>query len=104
MLALREKAKAIRLLILDVDGILTNGNLYYGRDGEQLKCFHVHDGLGIQLLQKSGTPIAIISSKQSDMLICRLKHLSIQHVYLGQDNKLLAYSELKQQLQLGDEH
>ena len=103
MLPLREKAKAIRLLILDVDGVLTSGELYYGPDGEHLKCFHVQDGLGMQLLQKNGIPIAVISSKASGMVSYRLTYLSIQHVYLGQDNKLLAYLELKKKLQLDDE-
>lgn len=102
MHVLHEKAKAISLLILDVDGILTTGTLYYGQNGEELKCFHVHDGLGIKLLQKFGLPIAIISSKQSEMVLTRLKHLDIQYVYLGQDNKLLAYNELKKQLQIDD--
>ncbi|OGT37523.1 MAG: hypothetical protein A3F11_02585 [Gammaproteobacteria bacterium RIFCSPHIGHO2_12_FULL_37_14] len=104
MSAIRDKAKLIQLLILDVDGILTNGELYYDRDGEQLKCFHVHDGLGIQLLQKCGVKIAVISSKKSAAVSHRLNHLDIQHVYLGQDNKLTAYAELKQQLQLDDNH
>ncbi|HLB42997.1 MAG TPA: HAD-IIIA family hydrolase [Gammaproteobacteria bacterium] len=101
---LREKAKAIRLLILDVDGTLTNGHLYYDVNGEHLKCFHVHDGLGIQLLQKCGVEIAVISSKKSDAVLYRLNQLGIKHIYLGQDKKLLAYHSLKQQLQLHDNH
>lgn len=103
MLALHTKAEAIRLLILDVDGILTNGQLFYGADGEILKCFHVRDGLGIKLLQKCGVRIAVISAKQSAPVAHRLNYLGIQHVYLGEENKMLAYTKLKDELQLADE-
>ncbi len=100
---LLEKVKKIRLLILDVDGILTTGALFYGPKGESIKTFHVHDGLGIQLLQKFSVKIAIISSKKSPAVMNRLKHLTIKYLYLGSKNKLLSYNDLKQKLRLSDD-
>lgn len=101
--AVTEKAKRIRLLILDVDGVLTTGIIYYGSEGFEMKGFHLHDGLGIKLLQKSGIAVAIISGKNSEPVARRLRDLQIQHIYLGLEDKLPAYEELKQKLQLNDE-
>jgi 3-deoxy-D-manno-octulosonate 8-phosphate phosphatase (KDO 8-P phosphatase) len=97
-----EKAKPIRLMILDVDGVLTSGYLHYSKDAIDYKAFHVHDGLGIKLLQKSGVEVAIITSCKSDIIKRRAQDLGITHIYQGQENKLLAYEELKQKLQLTD--
>lgn len=97
------KAQGIKLLILDIDGVLTTGTLYYGTDGLELKGFHIHDGLGIKLLQKSGVKVAVISAKKTDLLARRLQELNIEHAYLGQENKLPAYDELKQKLNLTDQ-
>ena len=96
------KAKALRLFILDVDGVLTNGIIYYGNDGVALKGFHIHDGLGIKLLQKTGIKVAVISAKPSELVAKRLKELTIQHVYLGYEDKLPIYEKLKQELALQD--
>jgi 3-deoxy-D-manno-octulosonate 8-phosphate phosphatase (KDO 8-P phosphatase) len=98
-----QKAKAIRLLILDVDGILTSGHLYYGNADTEIRGFHIHDGLGMKLLQKAGIAIAIISGKKSPSVIKRLEDLRIEHTYLGYENKLPAYTDIKQKLQLQDE-
>lgn len=98
-----EKAKAIRLLILDVDGILTTGALYLGNNGIDMRGFHIHDGLGIKLLQKTGVTVAVISGKKSEAVFDRLKHLGLEHIYLGHENKLPAYEELKLKLSLKDE-
>ncbi|HJL29303.1 MAG TPA: phenylphosphate carboxylase subunit delta, partial [Polyangiaceae bacterium LLY-WYZ-15_(1-7)] len=62
---LRERAAATRLLILDVDGVLTDGRLHYGPDGEQLKVFHVKDGLGLRLLMDEGVEVAVISARRA---------------------------------------
>lgn len=97
-----DKAKPIRLLILDVDGVLTSGLIYYGSHGMELKGFHVHDGFGIKLLQETGIHVAIISGKKSDAVAERVKDFKIQHSYLGYDDKLPPYEELKQKLQLND--
>jgi 3-deoxy-D-manno-octulosonate 8-phosphate phosphatase (KDO 8-P phosphatase) len=102
MQAIIEKAKSIRLFILDVDGVLTPGIIYYGSQGMEMKGFHIHDGLGIKLLQKTGVQVAIISAKKSEPVARRLQDLNIEHAYLGQEEKLPAYEELKQKLQLND--
>lgn len=99
---IQHKARDIKLLILDVDGVLTNGQIYYGTQQMEMKAFHVHDGLGIALLQKSGVTIAIISAKASEAVTQRLKHLKINHIFLGHEDKLPAYDTLKQTLCLTD--
>ena len=95
-------AQGIKLLILDVDGILTPGVLNYAEDGNDLKTFHIHDGLGLKLLQRFGIKVAIISGKTSQALKRRLEELGIKHIYLGHENKRAAYQELKQILTLND--
>lgn len=97
-----EKAKPIKLMILDVDGVLTDGYLVYGKASIDYKAFYVHDGLGIKLLQKSGVAVGIITSCKSDMIKQRAQDLGIIHIYQGQENKLLPYEDLKQKLQLSD--
>jgi 3-deoxy-D-manno-octulosonate 8-phosphate phosphatase (KDO 8-P phosphatase) len=97
-----QKARGIKLLILDVDGVLTNGHLYYGSEGVRSRAFHIHDGLGMKLLQQAGIPIAIISGKQSDEVLRRLTELQITHIFLGHENKRPVYESLKQQLGLTD--
>lgn len=96
------KAKALRLFILDVDGVLTNGIVYYGKTGAEMKGFHIQDGLGIKLLQKTGVTVAVISAKSSELVVKRLSDLNIQHFYLGHEDKLPAYKELKLKLKLQD--
>lgn len=97
-----EKAKPIRLLILDVDGVLTSGLIYYGNNENDVRAFHIQDGLGIKLLQKTGVKIAVISGKNAKAVALRLQELNITHAYLGHEEKLPAYEELKKQLQLQD--
>ena len=62
---LQERAARVRLLVLDVDGVLTDGRIYYGNDGEELKAFNIKDGLGIKLLQRAGIRVAIITGRTS---------------------------------------
>jgi 3-deoxy-D-manno-octulosonate 8-phosphate phosphatase (KDO 8-P phosphatase) len=97
-----EKAKQIRLMIFDIDGVLTQGHLFYGPDGHQLKVFHVHDGQGIKFLQQTGVEVAAITACKSEMTAKRLKDLGIAHAYLGTQDKLAAYEDLKQKLKLQD--
>ena len=100
---LNEKMKSIRLLILDIDGVLTSGMIYYGNDNLEVRGFHIHDGLGIKLLQKTGVTVAIISGKKSQAVERRLNELNIQHIYLAHEDKRSAYQELKQKLNLQDQ-
>jgi 3-deoxy-D-manno-octulosonate 8-phosphate phosphatase (KDO 8-P phosphatase) len=103
MLSANEKAKLIKLFIFDVDGVLTDGTLYYGNRNIEVKGFHIHDGLGIKLLQQTGIKVAVISGKKSAAVIKRLAELHIQHTYLGYNDKLPAYEDLKQCLQMQDQ-
>lgn len=98
-----EKAKLVRLAIFDVDGVMTAGTLHYGSQGIESKHFHVHDGQGMKLLQKSGIPIGIITTCQSDIVKRRMRDLGIEHIYQGQIDKLPAYEDIKQKLHLTDE-
>jgi 3-deoxy-D-manno-octulosonate 8-phosphate phosphatase (KDO 8-P phosphatase) len=103
MTSCASKAKQVRLLILDVDGVLTTGAIYYGANGFEMRGFHIHDGMGIKLLQKAGLQVAIISSKKSEAVEKRIEELGIQHAYLGHENKLPSYEDLKQKLKLSDQ-
>jgi len=82
-----EKAKEIKVLILDVDGVLTDSKLYFDGRGKEYKSFNVRDGLGIRLLQKAGIKVAVISGRGSKPVELRMKMLGIQLVYLEQLNK-----------------
>ena len=92
---IKERAGKIRLLVLDVDGVLTDGTLVYGPNGEEVKHFNVKDGVGIKLLAYYDIAVAIISAKDSLPLKKRIADLSITHVYTGCKDKLKALDELK---------
>lgn len=97
---LRQKAVGIRLLALDVDGILTDGRIYYGNEGEELKAFNIKDGLGIKLLQRSGIKVAIITGRQSEIVARRARELDIFAVLQGREDKHQALLELCQSEEL----
>ncbi|HVK93442.1 MAG TPA: HAD family hydrolase [Noviherbaspirillum sp.] len=88
------RAARVRLMIFDVDGILTDGSLHYGPDGEHIKTFNVLDGHGIKLLQQFGVATAIISARQSPIVARRASDLGIQHVYQGVHDKRTAFEQL----------
>lgn len=98
----RARAEKIRLVLLDVDGVLTDGRLYYGPEGEALKAFHVRDGLGVRLLQENGVEVGIITARKSAPLERRVSDLRIRHFFPGQDDKLACYEALKKKLSLDD--
>lgn len=87
-------ARRVRLLVLDVDGVLTDGRLLYGNTGEELKAFNIRDGLGIKLLQRAGIDVAIITGRHADSVRRRARELGIEHVILGREDKRLALEEL----------
>jgi 3-deoxy-D-manno-octulosonate 8-phosphate phosphatase (KDO 8-P phosphatase) len=89
-----QRAARIRLLALDVDGILTDGRIIYGNDGEELKAFNIKDGLGIKLLQQAGVPVAIITGRQSAIVARRANELGISQVVQGREDKREALEEL----------
>lgn len=92
------RAQGIRLLLLDVDGVLTDGGLYYGEGGEVLKRFHTLDGHGLKLLGRAGIAVGVISGRDSPALRQRLAALGIQHARLGTEDKLPAAQALLQEL------
>lgn len=95
-----EKAKQIRLVIFDVDGVLTDGSLIMGDDGQEYKAFNVKDGHGMKMLQASGVEIGIISARNSRVVALRMESLGIKHLYQGHRDKLKAFDELKSKLKL----
>jgi 3-deoxy-D-manno-octulosonate 8-phosphate phosphatase (KDO 8-P phosphatase) len=95
-----EKAASIKLVIFDVDGVLTDGRLFFGDDGQEYKSFHARDGLGMKLLLKSGVDIGIITARSSELVKHRMNNLGIQHVYQGRLDKLAAFEELTAKLKL----
>ena len=100
------KSKNIKLLILDVDGVLTDGKIIISNDGNEYKNFNVKDGLGLVLLQKLGLKVAIITGKNSRIVADRLAGLGLasEDIFQGQKNKLKAYEILKQRYNLEDKN
>jgi 3-deoxy-D-manno-octulosonate 8-phosphate phosphatase (KDO 8-P phosphatase) len=88
----------VRLLVLDVDGVLTDGRLYYGARGEALKVFHVRDGLGLKLLAAAGIEVAVISGRRSGMTGRRCRELGVRHLQQGVEDKLAAFKRLSARL------
>ena len=96
-------ASRVRLVVFDIDGVMTNGQLILGPKGEELKIFHVRDGQGLVMLRQSGMPIAVITGRQSEVVAARMAELGIEYVYQGQRDKLLALADLCARLKLGVE-
>jgi 3-deoxy-D-manno-octulosonate 8-phosphate phosphatase (KDO 8-P phosphatase) len=93
-------ARTIRLLVLDVDGVLTDGRLYLSASGEEFKAFHVRDGAGLVALQKAGVVVAIISGRDSGAVRRRAAELGIHHVRQGVTDKSAALDELLREMGL----
>lgn len=92
--ALRERACAIRMLILDVDGVLTDGKLYFDHAGNEMKAFNTRDGMGIKALQRVGIEVAVITGRNSEAVTRRMTQLGIKHILQGREDKLDAFLEL----------
>jgi 3-deoxy-D-manno-octulosonate 8-phosphate phosphatase (KDO 8-P phosphatase) len=90
----------IRLLILDVDGVLTDGRLYFGPRGEALKVFDVRDGFGLVQLQRAGFAVAVVSGRRSPMVAVRCRELGVRHLYQGVADKLGVFARLCARLKL----
>ncbi len=101
--ALRDKAANIKLVIFDVDGVLTDGSLFYGDDGQEYKAFNSRDGHGMKMLRSSGVDVAIITGRSSEVVKHRMANLQIDHVYQGQLDKLPAFEALVEKLYLQPE-
>lgn len=89
-----------RALVLDVDGVLTDGRLYYGAKGETLKVFHVRDGHGIKAVAKAGITVAIISGRKTPAVVKRARDLGIKHVFQGVADKIVVLEKLAAKLGL----
>ena len=89
-----DKAAQIQLVIFDVDGVLTDGRLYLGNDGNEYKAFHIRDGHGIRMLLDAGVEVAIISGRRAASVERRMTDLGIRHAYLGVQDKLAAFDSL----------
>lgn len=100
MITVLEKAAKIKLIIFDVDGVLTDGKLYYSGASEAYKAFNVKDGLGIKLLQKINIHLAVITGRYSEALNSRMKELGVDFIFQNQSNKSIAFNELLNKLNL----
>ncbi len=90
----KKNAAVIRMLVLDVDGVLTDGRLHFGPRGEALKLFHVRDGFGIQQIAAAGIEVAVISGRKSKMVDVRCRELGVEHVHQGAKDKLVELERL----------
>ena len=97
---IRDRAAAVRLAVFDVDGVLTDGRLWFAEDGRELKAFHVHDGLGLKRLLANGIEVGVITSRVSHLVTERMAELGVAHVYQGQDDKLACFEKLCHALKL----
>ena len=97
---LLSRLKMVRLVAFDVDGVMTDGGIYYSDSGEEFKRFNSLDGQGIKMLMASGVEVAIITGRTSRCVDVRAQNLGIKHVYQGMENKLKAMVELVDKLKL----
>jgi 3-deoxy-D-manno-octulosonate 8-phosphate phosphatase (KDO 8-P phosphatase) len=95
-----EKAKDIKLLLLDVDGILTDGSIIYTDEGKEIKTFNVRDGFGINILRKAGVETGLITARSSEALIRRSRDLHLKYVYQGVREKVKMCERVKKELNL----
>ena len=91
---LLERAARVRLLVLDVDGVLTDGSLYFDNQGNEMKAFSTRDGLGLRYLADNGIILALITGRQSEIVRRRAENLGIHHVYQGRNDKLDAFDQI----------
>ncbi len=100
MLEIKKKAAHVKLVIFDVDGVLTDGSLYIDDNGTESKAFYSRDGLGMKMIQDTNVKLAVITGRTSELVSHRMKNLGITHVHQGQSDKLPAFELLKSELQL----
>jgi 3-deoxy-D-manno-octulosonate 8-phosphate phosphatase (KDO 8-P phosphatase) len=97
------KAKKIKCVVCDVDGVLTDGLLYMDNHGNELKAFHVQDGMGLKLLMAAGIEVAVITTARNAVIDHRMQQLGIKHYFKGQVDKRQAFNELKERLGFANE-
>ena len=101
--SISSKAKKIKLLLLDVDGVMTDGTIILDNQGNETKAFHVRDGHGVKLAQKAGIVIGIITGRSSEVVNVRARELGIQEVHQGAKEKIIVYDSLVSKYGLRDE-
>jgi 3-deoxy-D-manno-octulosonate 8-phosphate phosphatase (KDO 8-P phosphatase) len=101
--ALRTRAKKIRMLLLDVDGVLTDGRIILDNQGNEMKSFHVRDGHGIKLVQRSGIIVGIITGRKAEVVNIRARELAIDEVHQGSMEKVAVYESLLTKYNLRDD-
>ena len=99
----RERAKLLKLMIFDVDGVMTDGTLYYSERGEELKAFNIQDGHGVKMLRQYGVEVALITGRRSGAVERRAANLGITHLFQGAEDKRGAYAALLAELDLATE-
>ena len=97
---IKDLASHIKLLICDVDGVLTKGEVFLDNTNIELKSFNIKDGLGIRLLQEAGVEIAIITGRQSEIVNRRMSELGVKYIFQGKKDKIASYESLLSQLDL----
>ena len=97
------KAQQIKLFICDIDGVFSDGRIYLGNQGEELKAFHTKDGYGVKALIKSGVDVAVITGRKSTIVYNRMTALNVKHIIQGQEDKLPALKTLLEHLALKPE-
>ncbi len=97
------KAAAVRLVIFDVDGVLTDASLFFSDRGEEFKIFNARDGHGIKMLQRAGVEVAILSGRRSAAVDARMGALGVRHIHQGIEDKGIAFDALIAELDLGAE-
>lgn len=97
------KANKIKLFVCDIDGVFSDGRIYLGNNGEELKAFHTKDGYGIKALGASGVDVAVITGRQSNIVKNRMSALNVKHIIQGEENKLPALQSLIKQYDLSTE-
>jgi 3-deoxy-D-manno-octulosonate 8-phosphate phosphatase (KDO 8-P phosphatase) len=95
-----QKARNIKLFVCDIDGVFSDGRIYLGNAGEELKAFHTKDGYGIKALGASGVDVAVITGRQSNIVQTRMTALNVKHIVQGQENKLPALQAMLKTLNL----
>ena len=100
---LKAKLQNVKCVLMDVDGVWTDGGLYFDNKGEEFKKFHVHDGMGISLLHLGGIETGVITGKKSQIVKDRAQQLKINYVYQGNDNKLQPLDDLLNQTEYSDD-
>lgn len=101
---LLERARAVRLAVFDVDGVMTDGRLYLSNDGVESKAFHTRDGLGLKALMRHGVEVAVITARRSKLVARRMQELGIEQLMQGCEDKLSAITSLLNERSIRFEH